>query len=185
MSTPPSTAALDQLLDVARVTEAHLAELLEIARRTEAREVHGRLVAALATCEAPRDVAALWHETAPWVKPLASPRRRALWTRAVARTEALGQADAETWLTREVKELGRTPLSRLTDELAASATAETCIAVWRANRTVVASMGKDDRKTAFAALVARVEVVGKMKNAEAWVRKQLERADAQAAKGAP
>lgn len=182
-----STSTMDQLLASATRQEVLLAEiartlqaLLATAVRRDARDVTVRVAGALVVCIKPVEVAEIWADAAVWVRPLPSSYRRALWRKAVARVEALGQSEA--WLKAEVQALQTTPLERLQTEIAASGTPDTCVAVWRANRTIVAALTKEERETTWKALVARVETTGKMKNADAWVRKELERLDAQAAR---
>ena len=182
-----STDTQDKLLASATRQEVLLAEIARtlqalhaVAVRAEARDVTARVVSALAACTTAIEVADLWAEASGWVKPLPPARRRALWEKAVAHVESLGQSEA--WLKAEVRTLQTTPLERLQTEIAASGTPATCVAVWRANRTVVAALTKEEREGAWKALVARVEAVGKMKNGEAWTRKELERLDAQAAR---
>ncbi len=181
-----STSTMDKLLESATRQEVLLTDILRtlqalhaVALRTEARDVTARVVSALAVCTTAIEVADLWAEASGWVKPLPPARRRALWEKAVAHVETLGQTEA--WLKAEVRALRTTPLERLQTEIAASGTPDTCVAVWRANRTVVASLSKEDRETAWKGLVAHVETVGKMRNAEAWVRKEIERLDAKGA----
>lgn len=181
-----STSTMDKLLASATRQEVLLTDILRtlqalhaVAVRTEARDVTARVVSALATCTTAAEVAALWAEASVWVRPLPPARRRVLWRKAVAHVEALGQSEA--WLKAEVQARRATPLQRLQAEIAASGTPDTCVAVWRANRTVVAALGKEERETAWKVLVERVAEVGKMKNAEPWVRKQLEQLDVKGA----
>lgn len=163
-----------ELLDVARVMEAHLSELLTIARRTEVRDAQTTFQAALRACEAPRDVAALWHESSDWMPPAL---RRTLWRWATARVHALGQDRAAAWLKVEVESLRKTPLQRLLDAITEATTPDACVAVWRANRTVVAALAEPEQRSAWASLVTHTEKVGRMKNADAWLKNAIKQAD--------
>lgn len=54
------------------------------------------------------------------------------------------------------------------------------VAAWMKHRAALAPLPVGDREGAWKALVARVEVVGKMSNASAWLKKAVQTADAEA-----